>query len=172
MIQRRRQAMEARATAASAVAKAVVAAVAAFVLLRFVFGLAVVRGQGMTPAAGDGDVALTFRLERTFSANDVVVYRTQSGQQLVGRVVAVPGDVVEVSADGTFTVNGEAQPSSTGQQTAPAENGPAYPLALGPGEYFVLGDNRAQAMDSREVGAIGIDEVEGKVIALLRLRDI
>ena len=126
----------------------------------------------MSPASGDGDVALTYRLEQAYSANDVIVYRAQSGQQLIGRVVALPGDVVEVTEDGTFKVNGNAQPSLNGQSTAPAESGPAYPLALGEGQYFVLGDDRMQAVDSREVGAIGINVVEGKVVALLRLRGI
>lgn len=144
----------------------------AAVLLQTVFGLAIVRGGGMSPASGDGDVALTYRLEQAYSANDVIAYRAQSGQQLIGRVVALPGDVVEVTEDGAFKVNGNAQPSSNGQSTAPAESGPAYPLTLGEGQYFVLGDDRMQAVDSREVGAIGINVVEGKVVALLRLRGI
>ena len=142
----------------------------AAILLQTVFGLAIVRGGGMSPASGDGDVALTYRLEQAYSANDVIVYRPQSGQQLIGRVVALPGD--EVTEDGTFKVNGSAQPSSNGQSTAPAESGPAYPLTLGEGQYFVLGDDRMQAVDSREVGAIGINVVEGKVVALLRVRGI
>lgn len=144
----------------------------AAILLQTVFGLAVVRGGGMSPASGDGDVALMYRLEQAYSANDVVVYRARSGQQLIGRVVALPGDVVEVTEDGTFKVNGSAQPSSNGQSTAPAESGPAYPLTLDEGQYFVLGDDRMQAVDSREVGAIDINVVEGKVVALLRLRGI
>ena len=126
----------------------------------------------MSPASGDGDVALMYRLEQAYSANDVIVYRAQSGQQLIGRVVALPGDMVEITEDGAFKVNGNAQPWSNGQSTAPAESGPAYPLTLGEGQYFVLGDDRMQAVDSREVGAIGINVVEGKVVALLRLRGI
>lgn len=42
----------------------------AAILLQTVFGLAIVRGGGMSPASGDGDVALTYRLEQAYSAND------------------------------------------------------------------------------------------------------
>ena len=172
VIERRAQGAEARRRAGAAAIKAICSAGMAAILLQTVFGLAIVRGGGMSPASGDGDVALTYRLEQAYSANDVIVYRAQSGQQLIGRVVALPGDVVEVTEDGAFKVNGNAQPSSNGQSTAPAESGPAYPLTLGEGQYFVLGDDRMQAVDSREVGAIGINVVEGKVVALLRLRGI
>ena len=172
VIERRAQGAEARRRAGAAAIKAICAAGMAAILLQTVFGLAIVRGGGMSPASGDGDVALTYRLEQAYSANDVIVYRAQSGQQLIGRVVALPGDMVEVAEDGTFKVNGNAQPSSNGQSTAPAESGPAYPLTLGEGQYFVLGDDRMQAVDSREVGAIGTNVVEGKVVALLRLRGI
>ena len=126
----------------------------------------------MEPTSGDGDVALFDRLNRDIAADDVLVYRSGEGEQLVGRVVALPGDTVEVTDDGTFEVNGSAQPSPTGEVTQPGEDGPTYPLTLGDNEYFVLGDSRLQAVDSREVGTVGINEVEGKVIALLRLRGI
>jgi signal peptidase I len=67
-------------------------------------------------------------------------------------------------------VNGAEQPSPTGEVTLPGSADVVYPLSLGDGQYFVLGDGRAQAVDSRELGPIGTNEVEGKVIALLRLR--
>lgn len=153
-------------------AKLFVAFTVVCALFAGVFGLVIVRGDGMTPTSGDGDVALTSRTDRNLVANDLVVYRSTSGQQLVGRVVAQPGDTVEVTNDGEFKVNGATQPSKAGGKTEPVESGPTYPLTLGDGEYFVLGDNRASAVDSRAVGPVGISGVEGKVIALLRLRAI
>ena len=125
----------------------------------------------MEPSVGDGDVALFYRLIDSLEADDLVVYQA-AGHQLVGRVVAQPGDTVEVLGNGEFLVNGAAQPSPNGEETLPSDSGPAYPLTLGDGQYFVLGDGRTQAVDSRQVGPIGVNEVEGKVIAVLRLRGI
>ena len=126
----------------------------------------------MLPASGDGDVALIDRLGRDFMADDIIVYHDADGEQHVGRIVALPGDEVEVTNAGAFEVNGNEQPSPTGNETLPSSNGPTYPLKLGENEYFVLGDSRLQAVDSRSTGPVGINEVEGKVIALLRLRGI
>lgn len=159
-------------TLRGAVARAAVFAAAAVALFTWVFGLVVVQGDGMEPASGDGDVALMCRLHGQLAVDDLVVYRGRSGEELVGRVVALPGDTVQVTDDGTVMLNGADQPDMNGQKALPSESGPAYPLVLGEGEYFVLGDNRSSAVDSREMGAIGINEVEGKVIALLRLRNI
>ena len=141
-----------------------------YALFTWVFGLAVVRGSSMEPAAGDGDLALVFRNPDALVANDVVMYCDGSGNQLIGRIAAVPGEEVEITADGAVEVNGNAQPSVTGEKTVAGSA--ANPLQLGTGEYYVLADKRAQATDSRKLGAIGINEVEGTVIALLRLRGI
>lgn len=167
----RRHRFEAFATARSACVKALIAVGVAAALVTWVFGVYRVTGNAMKPTAGDGDLALTYRVFGALEADDVVVYRLGQAEAM-GRVVAQPGDTVEVTDEGVFKVNGAAQPSLTLNATEPTSGDVTYPLALGAGQYFVLADGRGQARDSREVGAIGIDEVEGKVIALLRLRQI
>ncbi len=170
--ERRMCRVDAWRTLRRAAARAAAFAAAAVALFTWVFGLVVVQGDGMEPASGDGDVALMYRLDSQLAVDDLVVYRGRSGEELVGRVVALPGDTVQITDDGTVMLNGADQPDMNGQKAPPSESGPEYPLVLGEGEYFVLGDNRSSAVDSREMGAIGINEVEGKVIALLRLRGI
>ena len=125
----------------------------------------------MEPTAGDGDLALTSRVVQGLQADDVVVYQADGGQT-VGRVTAQPGDTVEVTRDGELKINGATQPAEHGLKTLPQSDGVSYPLTLGEGEYFVLADGRESAQDSRTYGPIGINEVEGKVVALLRLRGI
>ena len=172
MIARRRAHAEALNVFWGATAKAVVFVAVVAALFTWVFGLVVVRGEGMSPSAGDGDLALTTRIVDKIAASDLLVYKDSNGDQYVGRVVAMPGDTVEVRSDGTFAVNGAEQPSPTGEVTLPGSADIGYPLTLGDGQYFVLGDGRTQAVDSRELGPIGTNEVDGKVIALLRLRGI
>ena len=159
--------------ARSAFLKILIVAIVTAAMFTWVFGMVLIRGTSMEPTMGDGDVALYYRPLDGLQADDIVVYRGDSGRQLVGRVVAQPGDTVEVTREGVLMLNGAEQPAiSSGVVTLPSDSGPSYPLTLAEGEFFVLGDGRTNAVDSRELGPIGVNEVEGKVIALLRLRGI
>lgn len=170
-IARRKARRDARSTLTGAIAKLLVFALAIGVLFTWAFGLFRITGSGMEPTAGDGDLALTSRVVQSLQADDVVVYQVDGGQT-VGRVIAQPGDTVEVTQDGEIKINGALQPLEYGLKTFPQPSGPSYPLTLGAGEFYVLAGGRGSARDSRTYGPIGISEVEGKVVALLRLRGI
>ncbi|MBY4797109.1 S26 family signal peptidase [Collinsella sp. AGMB00827] len=47
-----------------------------------------------------------------------------------------------------------------------------FPLTVGEGQVFLLGDNREQASDSRILGCVDIAKTEGKVVAILRTRAV
>lgn len=166
---------EAASNFVSALVRLLVFVLLAWTLFHTVLGVDRVSGSGMRPTMGDGDLVLTERpiaFGSDLLADDLVVW-SKDGKSGIGRVVGLPGDTVEVTDDGQFLVNGSAQPSRSGETTEPqGGSGVQYPLTLGDGEWFVLGDGRGSAADSREVGPIGIDGVEGKVVACLRLRQI
>lgn len=172
IIAKRKARREAWSVAAGAVLKLLVAVAVVWVLFTQVFGLVRIEGSAMRPTAGDGDLVMTARIFDSIESDDLVIYE-QDGKQVLGRVVAQPGDTVEVTDDGDLKVNGNVQPSVTQAATKPATNGSVtYPLTLGSGEYFVLNDSRDTTTDSREFGVVSLNEVKGKVIALLRLREI
>ena len=52
------------------------------------------------------------------------------------------------------------------------ESDTVYPLTLKGGEYFILGDRRENAKDSRYSGAVKGKEIKGRVITVLRRSDI
>ena len=86
---------------------------------------------------------------------------------LVRRVVGVSGDVIEVDDDGAVTVNGRLLDEPYVEASCLGESNVEYPLTVPEDRYFVLGDNREKAVDSRNsaVGCVASELIIGKVIA-------
>ena len=127
-------------------------------------------GNEMFPAVKDGDLLLAFRLQRDYAKNDVVVY-SHAGEKAIGRIAALGGDVVTLDDSGTLLVNGTEQ---SGEIMFPtyAKEELQYPYRVPENTVFLLGDRRSVAHDSREMGAVAMEELKGKVITVLRRRGI
>lgn len=128
------------------------------------------QGLGMFPAVKDGDLVLAYRLQREFIKGDVVAYRLD-GQLRLGRIAACGSDVVMMDDSGSLTVNGNPQNGEILYPTFAREN-TVYPLRVQEGMAFVLGDYRTRTEDSRDFGPIPLDDIQGKVITIVRRRGI
>lgn len=138
------------------------------VLFGVVFGLRLQPDDTMHPHIKGGDLLLFYRLPRSYTAGEVVVFE-KDGQRYTGRVAARSGDTVEVTDAAVLVINGSvvAEPDIY-EETPPYESGVTYPLTLADGEYFILCDARAGARDSRWFGPVQTGEIQGRVIAVLR----
>lgn len=136
-----------------------------------VFGICRCNDHTMYPACKDGDLAFYYRLQKDYRASDVIVVN-KDGQTQIRRVVAVAGDEVDLTEDG-LKINGYLQ-QETGiyTETLPYVEGTTFPITVAEGEYFVLGDNRTNAQDSRVYGTVSREQIEGIVMVLLRHRGI
>lgn len=143
---------------------------AGWILFSFVFLITQVSGNDMFPAVKDGDLVIGFRLQREYVKNDVVVY-TVNGQTHIGRVAARANDVVALDESGTLLVNGTVQSGEIMYPTY-AKEGMEYPYCVPEGQVFILGDYRTQTEDSRDFGSIPLEDVQGKVITILRRRGL
>ena len=134
--------------------------------------------RDMYPRLDAGDLLLYYRLEKSPKAQDIVVIEktADSGeepQRFVCRVVAAPGDSVDVSAEKGLCVNGNSMiENNIFYPTDAYENRTDYPVKLGEGEYFVMADRRNGGMDSRYFGPVKQEEIQGVVITILRRNNL
>lgn len=93
---------------------------------------------------------------------DVVIFKAGGTHTYIKRVVAIPGDTVQIR-NGYLYVNGEQE---SGDYEKMADAGLlADEITLGEDEYIVLGDNRNNSEDSRasSVGIVEKSQISGKV---------
>ena len=137
-------------------------------LFGFAFGVTPMENDDMSPRISAGDLLLYYRLADDLVTGDVLVF-DKDGEQYVGRIVANPGDTVEVTDQATLVVNGSTVLENDIYYTTPKyDNGPAYPVTLAQDEYFILCDYREGARDSRYFGPVKASEIKGKVITVVR----
>lgn len=142
-----------------------------WLMFHYVFGVTRYLSANMTPAMQDGDLVLFFRLDQSYSAGEIAVF-SYHGQILMGRVVAVAGDTVDFDEAGMLVNGARVQEDNIYSETTMFQEGITFPVTVGPHQIFVLGDNRVHATDSRIFGCVDIPDVEGKVIGLLRRRNL
>ena len=151
-----------------------IAAIAlAFVLLfTFVFGLTQSKDPTMAPAVKDGDLVLFYRYTKSgYMARDAIVLEIK-GKKQVRRVVATAGDTVDITEDGLL-INGALQmEEDIYRKTQRYEKGASFPLTVPEGQVFVLGDSRIGVADSRIYGCVKIENTLGKVMAVIRRRNV
>ena len=138
------------------------------ILFGVVFGLTPMANADMQPAVCAGALMLYYRLDKNLKSDDVVVFQKE-GIQYTGRIVAVPGDVVEITDESELMVNKNTVMEDNIFYTTPAYDSEVeYPLALKEDQYFILCDNREGAKDSRSFGVVDTSEIKGKVITIVR----
>ena len=137
--------------------------------LRFVMQRTQVLGNSMRPTLEDGDSLMVDKLSYRFTDPerfDIVVFPLRHGEEtyIIKRVIGLPGETVQITEDGRILVNGEVLTEHYGLEVIKNPGRAAEPLTLGADEYFLLGDNRNNSLDSREatIGNVKRSELIGK----------
>jgi len=141
------------------------------VLFTFIFGATQVNDAAMSPNMQEGDIVFFQRVTKNFIEEDTIVVR-YSGQTQVRRVVAVSGDVVDITDQGLVVNDLLQQELHIFEETTQFVEGITFPLVVPEGELFVLGDSRVRARDSRIYGTVRTRDVLGSVVTVIRRRNL
>ena len=122
-------------------------------------------GTSMEPGLASGDVVVSAKA-KSVSPGDVVSFYYDN-KLLVRRVIAGSGDWVDIRENGDVFVNGAPldEPYAAGKGSGGYDSG-QFPLQVDEGCFFLLGDNRAESIDSRSdlIGCVAEDRIEGKLL--------
>ncbi len=81
----------------------------------------------------------------------------------IKRIIGLPGETVEIH-DEKIYINGEILEEDYASTPTGYAGDAEEPVVLGEDEYFVLGDNREGSRDSREIGPVKRENIDGKAV--------
>ena len=121
-----------------------------------------VEGMSMYSTLDDKEILLLKKYDKSYDRFDVVVFN-YNNTKLIKRVIGLPGDTVAYK-DNKLYINGKYI-----KEDFLKDNQETYDFSLEElgyetvpdGYYFVMGDNRTNSTDSRIIGLISDDDIEG-----------
>ena len=140
--------------------------VAAVAVLVAVLVLPVLRiyGESMAPTLSEGQLVLSVKGGR-FQPGDVVAFY-YNNKILVKRVIGTSGDWINMDENGEVSVNSVHLEEPYIKQKDFGETNITFPYQVPANRVFVMGDNRAVSIDSRNtaVGCIAEEQIVGKIV--------
>ena len=123
-----------------------------------------ISGNSMTPTLAGGEVVVTVK-GASFQPGDIVAFYYDN-KILVKRVIAGPGDWVDIKEDGTVFVNEQELYEPYLVEKALGDCDISLPYQVPESKIFVMGDHRSVSVDSRNtaLGCVSYDQIVGRLI--------
>jgi len=129
--------------------------------------LSIVDGLSMYPTFHPNDVVQARTSYAGAQRGDVVIVAGERGEQMIKRIVGLPGETVTVYRGFVYInhqrLNEPYLPKFTYTFKSNERSERAENWQLAGDEYFVLGDNRSQSTDSRHYGPVAWRQIQSVV---------
>ena len=145
----------------------VIALVLSFGLRTFVVSSTVVDGRSMNPTVNHGDRLLVnklFFMKKNITRGDIIDFYVPSAKKYyLKRVIGVEGDTVEIIENRVY-LNGKMLEEDYVSTNITTPHNEKTKWVVPKDHIFVLGDNRSNSRDGRDLGVVPRSDIVGKVV--------
>lgn len=135
----------------------------------------IVSGASMDPTFASGQFLVVDRLSYHFhepQRDDVIVFKYPNNPSVyyIKRIIGLPGEVLKITGGKVTIINASNPDGFVLDENYVAVNHASRDtetVSLGPNQYFVMGDNRAQSSDSRVWGPLESEYIVGRPVLRL-----
>lgn len=123
-----------------------------------------ITGTSMTPNLIEGDIVVSMT-SSGYQPGDVIAFYYDN-KVLVKRVIATPGQWVDIDEDGNVYLDGELLDEPYVTEKAFGQCNIELPYQVPESRFFVMGDHRGVSLDSRNtaVGCVSEEQIVGRLI--------
>lgn len=123
-----------------------------------------IHGTSMTPTLENGNIVVAVKTSQLENGDIIAFY--YNNKILVKRVIAQPGQQVEVKRNGTVYVNNIELEEPYVDAKAYGDCNIKMPYQVPESRVFVMGDHRDSSVDSRNssIGCISEEQIVGKLV--------
>ena len=163
-LQRIRYIEKYRSTIRSTVSILITVAALAILVANFLVPAFQIYGNSMTPTLSEGEIVLALKGDDYEIGQLIAFY--YNNKILVKRVIAGPGDWVDIDEEGNTYVNNQLLDEPYVSEKSLGDYNIELPYQVPENRIFVMGDHRSVSVDSRNssIGCISQEQIAGKLV--------
>lgn len=143
----------------------IIVSIVTLLFSKYIIGLAAVSGISMNDTYQNGDILLAKKFDKNPNRFDIIIFNKDK-DVLIKRVIGLPGEKIRITENGEIYINNELLSENYGKEIINDPGLAINEITLSEDEYFVLGDNRNNSIDSRfpSVGIINKKKIVGIIL--------